>query len=206
MSSDVHLPAGPADERAGPAAVFRNLADIVYASDDFDDIYNEVCTVTPRLVSGCDHASLMVSFDGKPVTFAASDEIARRVDGLERELNEGPCVDAITGAPVYVSSDFPAESPWPKLTAKVLAQTPVRGAAGFRLRVGDHQVGALNLFADLAGQLDDRSVNEGIMLASFVSVTLAAVSQREAAASLRAGLDSNREIGKAVGLMMAFYK
>jgi AmiR/NasT family two-component response regulator len=30
--------------------------------------------------------------------------------------------------------------------------------------------------------------------------------QRAAAASLRAGLESNREIGKAVGLMMAFHK
>ncbi len=44
------------------------------------------------------------------------------------------------------------------------------------------------------------------MLASFVTVALLAAHERKAAGTLRAGLASNREIGKAVGLMMAFHK
>jgi AmiR/NasT family two-component response regulator len=44
------------------------------------------------------------------------------------------------------------------------------------------------------------------VLASFVTVALVASEQRDTAESLRAGLHSNREIGKAMGLMMAFHK
>ena len=45
-----------------------------------------------------------------------------------------------------------------------------------------------------------------IMLTAFASVTLAALERGEEATTLRRGLESNREIGKAVGLMMAFHK
>ncbi len=44
------------------------------------------------------------------------------------------------------------------------------------------------------------------MLASFVSVALVAAQERRTAETLRSGLHSNREIGKAMGLMMAFHK
>jgi AmiR/NasT family two-component response regulator len=39
-----------------------------------------------------------------------------------------------------------------------------------------------------------------------VTVALLAAHERRTAETLRAGLSSNREIGKAVGLMMAFHK
>ena len=43
----------------------------------------------------------------------------------------------------------------------------------------------------------------GAVIASFASVALMAIRAREQAATLRQGLQSNREIGKAVGLLMA---
>jgi hypothetical protein len=88
----------------------------------------------------------------------------------------------------------------------VLAETPVRGMAGFRLSVGDKKSGALNLFSDEPGALTRQSVDQAIILASFMTVALVAASERQEATSLREGLHSNREIGKAVGLMMAFHK
>ena len=88
----------------------------------------------------------------------------------------------------------------------MLAATPVRSMAGFRLLVGDQKTGALNLFSETPGGLDAESVDQGIVLASFVTVALLAAHERRTAETLRAGLASNREIGKAIGLMMAFHK
>jgi hypothetical protein len=87
----------------------------------------------------------------------------------------------------------------------VLAETPVRGMAGFRLRAGEGRTGALNLFSDTAGALNDRTIEQGIVLAAFTTAALVASSERRSASTLRAGLASNREIGKAVGLLMAFH-
>ena len=194
------------DDGLATSDVFGSLAQIVYASDDFDEVYDAVVRAAPRLVGGCDHASLMLRRKGRLETVAASDEVARVVDGYERELGEGPCIDAIADASVFHDPDLTDGSAWPRLTERVLALTPVRGMAGVRLRAGDEATGALNLFSDTAGSLTEHAVHQGIVLASFVTVALAASAQRETAESLRAGLHSNREIGKAIGLMMAFHK
>jgi hypothetical protein len=194
--------------RADPATagVFRSLAEIVYASDSFDQVYEAVVTAAPDLIDGCDHASLMLRGRDEFSTVASSDDVARTIDTFERELGEGPCLDAIVDAAVYHDADLTDGSPWPRLTERVLARTPVRSMAGFRLMAGDQKTGALNLFSDTPGGLDARSVDQGIVLTSFITVALMASTERKAAETLRAGLASNREIGKAVGLMMAFHK
>jgi hypothetical protein len=186
--------------------VFRNLAEVVYLSDDFTGIYESVVRAAPHLVEGCDHASLMLCRDGRFSTVASSDEVAASVDAHERDIGQGPCLDAIIDESVYHDADLTDGSPWPQLAERVLAETPVRSMAGFRIRTGDRDSAALNLFSDTPGGLTQRAVDQGIVLASFISVALVASHERKSARTLRAGLDSNREIGKAMGLMMAFHK
>jgi len=198
--------ARPARVDDATAEAFQGLAQLVYAADDFAVVYEAIVAAAPRLVVGCDHASLMLRQGGRFQTAAASDDVARLVDEFERDLGEGPCLDAIVDDSVYHDADLTDGSPWPRLTERVLARTPVRGMAGFRLRAGEDRTGALNLFSDRAGGLTPESVNQGIVLAAFITVTLAASQQRKTAETLKAGLASNREIGKAMGLMMAFHK
>lgn len=188
------------------SATFQNLAKVVYAGDDFAAVYQSVCKAATQLVTGCDHASLMLVRHGEPYTAAASDEVAARIDARERELGDGPCLDAIKDEAAFIDSDLTDGSPWPGLSDWVLAETPVRGMAGFRLVNADHKTGALNLFSDTPGKLTQESVNQAILLVSFASVALLAAAERQSALTLRQGLESNREIGKAVGLMMAFHK
>jgi GAF domain-containing protein len=189
------------------SAVFRELAQLVYSCDDYAEIYQAVCEAATTLVPGCDHASLMLAQGDTMVTAAASDAIAQAVDVLERELGEGPCVDAIRDEAAYISADLAQDaSEWPLLTERVLAETPVRGMAGFRMMVDNNKSGALNLMSDTPGALTAHSIDQAIVLASFLSVALMAAARRNDARSLREGLASNREIGKAMGLMMAFHK
>jgi hypothetical protein len=191
---------------AATAEFYGSLARVVYASDDFDEIYEAIVNAAPRLVAGCDHASLMLRGNDQFLTAAASSDVAHTIDTYERELGEGPCLDAIVDDSVYHDADLLDGSPWPRLAERVLSTTPVRGMAGFRLLVGEHKSGALNLFSETPGGLDEESVDQGIVLASFVTVALVAAHERKTAQTLRAGLVSNREIGKAIGLMMAFHK
>ena len=185
---------------------FEAMAALVYAAESYEEIYQSICDAAVRLVDGCDHASLMLMRHGKPWTAAASDDIAALIDQFERELNDGPCLDAINDESAFVDTDLTDGSPWPTLHGRVLAETPVRGMAGFRLvDDGEKKTGALNLFSDTPGALTATSVDQAILLVSFVSVALLAAEQQHTAATLRAGLASNREIGKAIGLMMAFH-
>jgi transcriptional regulator with GAF, ATPase, and Fis domain len=198
---------GPENEPGvAPATVFASLAQVVYAPDDVEDVFAELCRAAPRVVPGCDHASLMLRRGDRFITAAASDETARRIDEAERELGDGPCVDAIVEEAAQVDADMRSDSEWPRLAEWILAHTPVRGALGYRLVIDEDKVGALNLFSDTPGALTTQAVDQAAVFAAFTSVAVTAARHNERAETLRAGLDSNREIGKAIGLLMAFHK
>jgi AmiR/NasT family two-component response regulator len=189
-----------------PIAVFEGLAALVYAGDDYEAMYRAVCEAAVKLVDGCQHASLMLRQNGRTITVGATDDTARHIDELEREIGEGPCVDAIEEEVAVLDPDLVEDSEWPRLRDQVVVRTPVRGMAGFRLLVNDRKAGALNIFSDRPHALTDKSVDQAAVLAAFTSVVLVAADRDEQARTLREGLSSNREIGKAVGLMMAFHK
>ena len=192
-------------DNADPDHVFQTLAQLIYAGSTFDEIYQHLVDTAPRIVAGCDHASLMLARGDGYETAAASDEVARHIDSVERELNEGPCVDAIDDEAGQIDTDISTHSTWPKLAERVLAETPVRGMAGYRIVIEGRKVGALNLFSDTPGALETGG-DEGVVLAAFASIALGSVANRERADSLRRGLESNREVGKAIGLLMAAHE
>lgn len=65
------------------------------------------------------------------------------------------------------------------------------------------KAGALNLFSDTPGAFTPEVGSIGAIMAGFASVALAAAAEQASARSLREALESNREIGKAIGLLMA---
>src|SRR5262249_49664613 len=104
-----------------------------------------------------------------------------------------------------IETDLTTPSEWPKFAAGLLAETPVRGAMGFRLMVDKHKGAALNLFSDTPNLFNAESAGRAAVLASFARVAVNAIAKGEDAASLRRGLLSNREIGKAVGMLMMLH-
>lgn len=187
--------------------VFRQLSALVYAGADASSVHHALVEASVRLVDGCAHASLMLRTNEHFATVASTDEVATRIDQIEIEIGEGPCLDAILEEAYQHDADLTSgSSPWPRFTARILAETPVRSAIGYRLFLEGEKVGALNLFGDEPGCLTSVSADQGAVLASFASVSLMALRAREEADSLRQGLHSNREIGKAVGLLMAAHK
>jgi hypothetical protein len=196
------LDSRPGGPKADPATVFAALAEIIYQGSDVGEVYAAICIAATLTVAGCDHASLLVRRDGRYVTMGASDQIAQYVDDLERATGDGPCVDAIEDETPQIDSDLTTPSLWPQLAERVLAETPVRGAMGFRLLVDKQVTGALNLFSDTPNKFTTESAGQAVVLASFASVAINAIAQGDDAATLRRGLLSNREIGKAVGMLM----
>jgi hypothetical protein len=144
----------------------------------------------------------MICRDGVYSTAAVSDRTAREIDKLELALGSGPCLDAIEGRTAQIQSDLTASGRWPALTARVIAETPVRGAMSVQLPVDRAKAGALNLFSDTPNAFDNTSVEHALVLGAFATVATNAAAQGEDAAALRRGLASSRAIGKAVGMLM----
>lgn len=168
-------------------------------------VFESLCVQAVELVEGCDHASLMLLRPSGAYCAAASSDVATAADELETSLQEGPCVDVLDDREPaeHASTDLENSERWPRLAAAMLERTPVRGAAGFRLRVQGRKVGALNLFSERAGALTATSLQQGAIFAALATFWLAAAESEHKAATLQAGLESNRLIGTAVGLVMS---
>ena len=182
---------------------FDALAAALRAGAPGDDEYQAIAEWSARLVPGCTHASVSVLRDGKFITLGASDEIARQIDDLEREVGEGPCLDAILEERPQHDLDITHHATWPELAKRALAETPVRSMLAFRLIHDGAKSGALNLFADTPNGLGEEAVSQGTIMSAFASVAIAMAHERRRASNLELALDTNREIGKAVGLLMA---
>lgn len=183
--------------------IFEAMARLVYRGEDTSSVLQALVDAAVVLIPGCDHASVAMLVKGEFTTAAASDDVARQVDGFEREVGDGPCVDAIIEESFQYDPDITTNCQWPRLADKVLANTSVRGMIGYRVVIEGRKSGALNIFSDTPGALTALSANTGAILASFASVAMTAAANHERAEQLQRGLTSNREIGKAVGLLMA---
>ena len=200
--TDEALPGG---EKADPATVFAALAEIIYQGSDAGEMYAAICIAATMVVRGCDHASLLVRDNDRYITVGASDQLAQKIDELERRAGDGPCIDAIEEETPQIDTNLTTPSLWPQLASVLVAETPVRGAMGFRLLVNKRKGAALNLFSNTPNMFDAESAGRAAVLASFASVAINAVAKGEDAASLRRGLLSNREIGKAIGMLMTLH-
>jgi hypothetical protein len=195
----------PGGEKVDPATVFAALAEIIYQGSDANEMYAALCVAATLVVPGCDHASLLVRQNDRYVTVGASDRLALLVDDFERRAGDGPCIDAIEEETPQIETDLTTPNQWPHLAALLLEETPVRGAMGFRLLVDKRKGAALNLFSDTPNLFDAESAGRAVVLASFASVAINAVASGEDVSTLRRGLLSNREIGKAVGMLMMLH-
>ncbi|WP_142280650.1 GAF and ANTAR domain-containing protein [Mycobacterium saskatchewanense] len=195
----------PGGETADPGTVFSALAEIIYQGSDAGEMYAAICVAATLIVRGCDHASLLMRENDRYITVGASDRLAQEIDELERRAGDGPCIDAIEEETPQIDPDLTTPSLWPKLAKILIEETPVRGAMGFRLLVDKRKGAALNLFSETPNVFDAESAGRAAVLASFASVAINAVAKGEDATSLRRGLLSNREIGKAVGMLMLLH-
>ena len=186
---------------------FRAVAERVYRGEDSTAVLDEIVALVAATVPGADHVSLSSLLpDDSLVTRAANDDVARLMDRLETQAGQGPCLDSIEQDSVQRDPDIAEHSTWPRLAELVLDQTPVRGMLGYQLLTGGSSRSALNLFSDDPGVFTEAVADQGALLAGFASVALSAVDRRENAEALRGRLHEERELGRAVGLVMAAHR
>lgn len=192
------------DERA-IAETFRDISRLLNDDTDPDAVYSRIVHAAARVLDACDHAAICEVRDGRFRSMAASDEMARRLDELQAATGEGPCLDAATTAGWEHHVDLSHLSTLNDFQRRLLSETSIRSVLAFRLVESGRKNGALNLAADRGGAFDETAAEHAAILASFASVAVAAAQARRRALELSDGLESNREIGVAMGILMSSY-
>ncbi|MEU8635752.1 GAF and ANTAR domain-containing protein [Amycolatopsis sp. NPDC048633] len=191
----------------------------------FADLTRRLLDVTPtvggvlRLVVGAASAIVpdadLVSVtlrepDGKYHTPVETDPVAVRLDQLQYDHEEGPCVESARpdGPAIARSQDLARDPRWPSFgpgTAahgyhSVLATALLPDARPPRLS------GALNIYSSRPGAFDDRAIDLALLLATHASLALAHTEAVAAAelevANLHQAVESRDVIGQAKGILM----
>jgi hypothetical protein len=154
-------------------------------------------------VDGAQHASITVLRRGQFDTRAATSDLPEQVDAIQYELKTGPCVDAVLDDSIYRTGDLGADPRWPEFGRRAAAATGVHSMLAFRLFSEDDSVlAALNLYSVQRDAFDDNAVLVGGVLATHGALALSSAGKQERITNLEEALQSNREIGVAIGVLM----
>ena len=152
-------------------------------------------------VPGADFVSVTAIDDVGPWTLATSHPMARRLDGLQYMLNEGPLFDAVSADGPVSCADLEVSAHWPEFAPHAVLNG-VRSILSVRLPTDD-AAGVLNVYCCQSGEFG--AVARGTAAAVAAELAVALGSARRIA-NMTVALQSRDLIGQAKGIVMERYK
>ena len=125
------------------------------------------------MIAGAQCAGItMVSDLGEITTSTKTDDLLARIDELQSETGQGPCLSTAREHLTVQVDDLRTERRWPRFAAAA-----ARAGAGsmlcLQLFVRGDSLGALNLLSREPGAFDEASVEVGLLLASHAAIAMA---------------------------------
>ena len=199
---------GPSAEDRGTADVdelaarLGDLARALEAEDDTDVMLDEVVTTAVQLVPGAQEGSLSMVTGRRHVDSQhPTSELPERVDALQTETGQGPCLDAAYEHQTVRVPDMRHEQRWPEFARRAF-EAGAASMLSFQLYVEGDNLGALNLYSREPEAFDDESEQVGLLLASHAAVAFASAEKLD---NLHRAVDSRDLIGQAKGILMERY-
>jgi transcriptional regulator with GAF, ATPase, and Fis domain len=187
--------------------LFVEVADTLV--DDFDVIdFLHNLTLHAADISGAGAVGLMLTDQqGHLQYMAASNSSGEHLELFQLQNVEGPCLDCFaTGQPVVNADLVNATDRWPTFAPRAI-KLGYGSVHAFPMRLREHTIGALNLFATTGLVLDDAEVRVVQALADVATIAIlqeGKISRAEALTEqLQGALNSRVIIEQAKGAMSA---
>lgn len=168
------------------------------------DLLGAIVRAAVQLIPGVEDGSISILLGRKTVTSQVpTSDLPSRVDAIQMEENEGPCLSAAFNHRTVRIPDMQNEQRWPRFSRRAAAETGVRGMLAFQLFVEDENLGALNLYAKEPHVFDDDSEHIGLLVAAHAAVAFA---ESRRTVQLNEAIMTRDVIGQAKGILMERHK
>jgi GAF domain-containing protein len=149
-----------------------------------------------------DAGILLVHSRRRIETATATSERAERAHDLQTELDEGPCLDALTGdEPYYLIGDTATDPRWPRW-GRIVADLGVRSVLSIRLETRARRYGSLNLYGSTPEMFGPDDLAVAAIFGRHASIALATSQETD---GLQRAMDARKVIGIAMGILMERY-
>ncbi len=193
------------------AIAFAEITRTLFADPTVRGTLQQIVDFAVATVEGCDAAAITVLTGTEATTPVYSDPIALKIDTLQYETGQGPCLDAITTEVVVYVEDLAADPRWPCFGPRAVA-LGMRSLLSYRLS-DNGTLAALNLYARLPRAYGATDRTKALIFAAHAGVALGAAQTREDATislsselrrveNLRGALTSREVIGQAEGILI----
>ena len=166
----------------------------------------QLCRVCAEVTGATGAGIMLMSGDVPRGSVCTTDAVSAVIEQLQYELGEGPCVDAYRlDRPVLEPClAQPATPRWLAFRGPAI-HAGVRAVFGFPLQVGAVRLGALDLYRDRPGPLDDEQHADALVMADVVAqavlVLQADAPPGKVASELEAGADFHLVVHQAAGMV-----
>lgn len=179
---------------------------LVEAARGQDTVY-AITRLAVSVVPGAEQASISEGYEGRFRTLASTGDMASAGDRIQYELLSGPCVDAMVDDTIFRTGGIAEDQRWPKFGIRAHDEAGVVSMLALRLFLeGDDRIAGLNLYSTKVDAFDDDDEIISTVLATHCAFALQATVARERVANLERALESNRQIGMAMGILMATHR
>jgi hypothetical protein len=185
------------------SASFAELGSELRSAGDSAAALHRIVEFAVEYVEGCRCASI-VSIRGKQtVELAVSDELAGQLDQLQTALDEGPGLDAARLDTSYIVHDLGQDQRWPRFARGAVHASGIRSTLAFTL--GSAQ-SSLTMHSEQPTGFSDEAIGTATIFASHAASLVALFAAEDHSTNLETALQSSREIGIALGILMAHRK
>ncbi|MEO6882001.1 MAG: GAF and ANTAR domain-containing protein [Mycobacteriaceae bacterium] len=186
------------------AQEFTQLVELLYEGEPTTLTTARIVEVAAHAVGAAEHAALTVMSNGELRTEATTSATATTIDQITAEVGHGPVFDSMRTSSVVVAHDLAADDThWPKLGRRLIEETSVRSILACRILISHEHKASLNLYSSWPHAFDDHAVPTTAILASYCSLALYLQLLDGGAAHPDRLRESHREVGIAIGLLMA---
>jgi hypothetical protein len=187
------------------ATQFAELSAQIQGDGQPEGGWRRVGELAVQHVEGCRWVSVTDVVSGRGGrSLLVSDPVAGWVDALQYEVAEGPCLQSATEGDSVLSADLAHEVRWPGFSARAAAESPVRSVLAIRLPARDSA--AMNFYADTVDAFGDQAFAAASIVAALAASLITLGEVAEQSLNLKDALGSNRQIGMAMGVLMAHHK
>ncbi len=139
-------------------------------------------------------------------TFGGEPGVVAQLTGAMRAMPEAIALTALRQEDPVVIGDLTADHRWSEYAAAMLRRLPVRSLLAHRVQLSGTALGVLVLHSTEADFFDADSCELAGMLAGQAALALALLAGRVKNRNLTIALETGREIGQAMGILMATRK
>jgi GAF domain-containing protein len=185
---------------------FKELQEALLNTSSVEQFLHEMAVLAARLVGGGLSCGMTMQSNGQPETVACSDPVAARVDQVQYELDNGPCLHAMRAGHLVRIEDTQDKALWPEFERRA-ASHGIRSCLALPLYADGRSVGALNLYAREAAAFgaaqEQRAEDFAENASGALMLAKRLASRADLIEQLRSTLASRTVIDQALGIIMA---